>query len=433
MTPRGRILPDWQPATTPAHRPVTGRTVELIPLDANAHTADLRDALRDEGLWTYMGYGPFESAKAFDEWVRWACSQEATLFWAVCPRSADGTTPAATTPAATTPAATTPSRAAGVAAVLRVDEAHGRAEVGHICLGPALQRTTAATEALFLLIDQVFAAGFRRCEWKCDALNAASRRSALRLGFRFEGLFADDRVVKGRNRDTARYAITAARWAELRPGFLRWLAADNFEAREQKSRLCDVLALPRPPTAPTGVVLETHRLTLKIPHPDEAAQVAKFYADNHDFLAPWDPVRPAEFTTTSHQRTCIEAAHEQWLTDKALRLLVYRKNDPTPVGAVNFTNIVRGSLQQCYLGYLLGAEAQGNGYMTEALQAAIPWVFEHVGVHRITAEYMPRNSRSAAVLARLGFATEGRKASYLKIAGRWEDHICCALVNPREL
>ena len=106
----------------------------------------------------------------------------------------------------------------GVAALLRMDAAHGRAEIGHICFAPALQRTKAATEALFLLIDTVFSHGYRRCEWKGDALNGPSRRAALRLGFAYEGLFADDRVCKGRNRDTAWYAITAAQWPRLRLG-----------------------------------------------------------------------------------------------------------------------------------------------------------------------------------------------------------------------
>ena len=116
-------------------------------------------------------------------------------------------------------------------------------EVGHVNYSPLLQRTPAATEAMFLMMQRAFALGYRRYEWKCDALNAPSRATALRLGFSFEGVFRQATVYKGRNRDTAWFSIIDHEWPALEPAFQRWLAPANFDAHgAQRVRLSDLTA-----------------------------------------------------------------------------------------------------------------------------------------------------------------------------------------------
>jgi RimJ/RimL family protein N-acetyltransferase len=126
----------------------------------------------------------------------------------------------------------------GVASYLRIDLPNGSIEVGHLNYSPLLQRTPAATEAMFLMMERAFALGYRRYEWKCDALNAPSRAAAQRLGFSFEGVFRQATVVKGRNRDTAWFAVIDREWPALRNGFQRWLHSSNFdEMGKQRQRL----------------------------------------------------------------------------------------------------------------------------------------------------------------------------------------------------
>ncbi|MEZ5287532.1 MAG: GNAT family protein [Vicinamibacterales bacterium] len=145
--------------------------------------------------------------------------------------------------AASAPSAASPSSAAGVASYLRITPAAGTIEVGHIHFSPALQQTPAATEAMYLMMRRAFELGYRRYEWKCDALNAPSRRAAQRLGFSYEGVFRQALVTKGRNRDTAWYACIDAEWPALSRAFERWLAPDNFDAGgRQREALSDLTA-----------------------------------------------------------------------------------------------------------------------------------------------------------------------------------------------
>ena len=138
-------------------------------------------------------------------------------------------------------------KAIGLASYLRIDPASGSIEVGHINYSPLLQRTPAATEAMYLMMQRVFELGYRRYEWKCDALNARSRAAAQRYGFSFEGIFRQATVYKGRNRDTAWYAIIDREWPALQAAFLQWLDPSNFDADgRQRVRLADL----------TGVVLK---------------------------------------------------------------------------------------------------------------------------------------------------------------------------------
>ncbi|NNF65386.1 MAG: GNAT family N-acetyltransferase, partial [Acidimicrobiia bacterium] len=185
--PVGDPLGNWTPPPVPTRDVLVGERIELAPLDATLHAADLwaEFCTAPESLWTYMGIGPFSSSEA----LAYAVDHLArTRGWVPYALLVD-------------------DLAVGFAAYLRIDPAIGSIEIGSIVFGPSLEKTAAATEALFLMIDHAFALAYRRCEWKCDALNARSRAAALRLGFQYEGTFRKATHYKGRNRDTAWYAI----------------------------------------------------------------------------------------------------------------------------------------------------------------------------------------------------------------------------------
>jgi RimJ/RimL family protein N-acetyltransferase len=219
--PTGRPLPAWRRRPAPPRTPMPGRFCRLEPLEVRRHAADLFAAFREdaEGLgWTYLPYGPFKRPTAFRSWLAAECGGEDPLFFAVV--DANG-------------------RAVGMTGFLRIQPAIGVIELGHIHFAPRLQRTPAATEAIFLMLRRVFdELGYRRCEWKCDSLNAASRSAADRLGFTFEGLFRQATIYKRRNRDTAWYSVIDREWPALRASFRRWLAPANFEPDgSQRTRL----------------------------------------------------------------------------------------------------------------------------------------------------------------------------------------------------
>ena len=210
------------PARRPDDRALFGRWTTIEPVSEARHGHDLwrsfADSDPDGKLWTYMGYGPFAGEAVFRQWLT---EREASVdphFYAVVPREQ--------------------GKPAGMASLMRITPEHGVIEIGHIWLSPGLQRTREATDALFTLMRHALdELGYRRLEWKCDALNAASRRSALRLGFTFEGIFRQHMVIKGRNRDTAWFAILDKEWPRLRAAFQAWLSDGNFDAggRQQKS------------------------------------------------------------------------------------------------------------------------------------------------------------------------------------------------------
>ncbi|SDL55465.1 Protein N-acetyltransferase, RimJ/RimL family [Modicisalibacter muralis] len=211
--PVGAAVPDWQGAELPERRVLEGRLCRVEPLSAERHGDDLWAAMNladAEHNWTYLSYGPFADASAYRAWLAEMASREDPLFFAIVDR--------------------TTARAVGVASFLRIDAGAGTIEVGHINFSPLLQRRSAASEAMFLMMRYAFALGYRRYEWKCDALNQPSRRAAARLGFTFEGMFRQATVVKGRNRDTAWFSIIDSEWPALEKAFEIWLAADNFDA-----------------------------------------------------------------------------------------------------------------------------------------------------------------------------------------------------------
>lgn len=189
-----------------------GRYVTLEPLDAAHHTSALWDAVRGHDcLWRWLADGPYETEEEFRHSIEQKQKATTAVFLAIVP------------------AAT--GRAAGFASYMRIEPSHGVVEVGNILFSPALQRTRAATEAMYLMARHVFEdLGYRRYEWKCNAENEPSRRAALRLGFSFEGIFRQHMVVKGRSRDTAWFAMLDEEWAARKRAFEAWLDPANFDS-----------------------------------------------------------------------------------------------------------------------------------------------------------------------------------------------------------
>jgi RimJ/RimL family protein N-acetyltransferase len=223
--PVGFAVPGWRPPPRPGRTELVGRHCRLAPIDPARHAAALFQAYAldaDAREWTYLPYGPFADAPAYERWIRDTCLGDDPLFFAILDAA---------------------GRAVGVASYLRIDPPSGAIEVGHLRFSSVLQRTPAATEALYLMMRHAFALGYRRYEWKCDALNAPSRRAAARLGLSFEGVFRQATVYKGRNRDTAWFAATDRDWPALQPAFERWLDPANFDAAgRQRLRLSDLTA-----------------------------------------------------------------------------------------------------------------------------------------------------------------------------------------------
>ena len=223
--PIGFAVDDWHSPPQPPQSPASGRLCCIEPFDPGSHAHELYEAFQkdvDRHNWTYLPYGPFDSFGAFDSWARESCRGDVPLFHAVIDLAT--------------------GRAVGLASYLRINPKDGVIEVGHIHFSPLLQKTMLATEAMFLMMKRVFdELGYRRYEWKCDALNAPSRRAAERLGFSFEGVFRQATMYKNRNRDTAWYAIIDTDWPGIRVGYEAWLDPGNFDAQgRQKRSLSDM-------------------------------------------------------------------------------------------------------------------------------------------------------------------------------------------------
>lgn len=218
--PIGFPVPDWSARPRPPRMPMQGRYCRLEPLDPARHADELYDANSDdrEGRnWTFLAIGPFPSAESYRAWVEKVASSDDPLFFAIIDNVS--------------------GRAVGVATFMRIDPNNGVIEVGNINFSPRLQRTPAATEAMYLMMRRVFdELGYRRYEWKCDSLNAASRAAAERYGFRYEGLFRQAVVYKGRNRDTAWFSILDAEWPAIKIAFETWLDPANFDADGRQRR-----------------------------------------------------------------------------------------------------------------------------------------------------------------------------------------------------
>jgi RimJ/RimL family protein N-acetyltransferase len=203
-----------------------GRFCQVEKLNTEAHAPGLHKANRSDvqnRMWTYLAYGPFETFEDYEAWVRTQCASTDPLFFAIVDRR--GNIPV------------------GVASLLAIRPESGCIEVGHVAYSPLLQRSPVATEAMFLLMKRVFELGYRRCEWKCDALNAPSRAAAQRLGFTFEGIFRQATLYKQRNRDTVWFSIIDREWPMLSCAFTRWLDPANFDSHgQQRARLSELTA-----------------------------------------------------------------------------------------------------------------------------------------------------------------------------------------------
>jgi RimJ/RimL family protein N-acetyltransferase len=223
-SPIGEAL-DWHPVPAPRKRVLEGAYVRLEPVDVERHAADLFALSQGhDEIWTYLGYGPFADVASFRSWLD-ACARQSDPHFVAIVDKASG-------------------RASGMASFLRIAPADGVIEIGHIWIAPAIQRTRQATEAIFLLMREAFDLGYRRLEWKCNALNAPSRRAALRFGFTFEGIFRQHMIVKGRNRDTAWFAMMDHEFPGIRAAFERWLAPANFDAAGQERAKLVTAAAP---------------------------------------------------------------------------------------------------------------------------------------------------------------------------------------------
>jgi RimJ/RimL family protein N-acetyltransferase len=212
---------DWTEAREPGREPLRGSHVLLRPVEAAIDAEPLYRISHppdgDPAIWTYLPDGPYQSPEDLRQALAWAETAPESLYYAVAPLPQE--------------------RPLGLASYLRITPRFGGIEIGHIWFGVPLRRTTAATEAIYLLARHAFEdLGYRRLEWKCDALNAPSRKAVQRFGFTFEGIFRQHQIVKGRNRDTAWYAITDNDWPPIKTGFQSWLAPTNFNPEGRQLR-----------------------------------------------------------------------------------------------------------------------------------------------------------------------------------------------------
>ena len=223
----GEVVAGWVVPKRPGPAVIEGRLVRLERLDPDLHAGDLFRAFSGhEWLWDYMPYGPFASASAYHRWAKEMSAGDDPVFYVLRDKVS--------------------GHCGGVASMMRITPGAGSIEVGGICIAPEMQRGPAVTEAMYLLMDWAFGAGYRRYEWKCDALNLPSRRAAQRLGFSYEGVFRQHMVIKGRNRDTAWFSVINTEWPGLKAAFGAWLAPGNFDAKgQQRERLSDMTGLVR--------------------------------------------------------------------------------------------------------------------------------------------------------------------------------------------
>ena len=210
-------------APRPERITIDGRYVRLEPLDPAKHTDDLYAASHGDDkhvIWQYLFEAPFADYAAFKAHIERKAASEDPLFYAIIDKAS--------------------GKAVGYATLMRIDVTHRVIEVGNIMYGTPLQKTPGATEAQYLLMRYVFETlGYRRYEWKCNSLNAPSRRAADRFGFTFEGIFRQHMIVRGRNRDTAWYSILDTEWPKQKHAFEAWLDPRNFNSQGRQIKRLD--------------------------------------------------------------------------------------------------------------------------------------------------------------------------------------------------
>ena len=214
------FLVNLKQVKTPSKKIIKGKYVELEPININRHSKDLYENFSKDKkyrIWTYLPYGPFKSYVSFKKWLKLFCLNKDPFFYAIYAKRH--------------------KKYCGMASYLRIEPEHGSLEVGHINYSPILQNTTEGTETMYLMMQNAFEIlGNRRYEWKCNNLNIASKNAAKRLGFRFEGVFRQMFVIKGRNRDTAWFSIIDKEWPKIKLGYLNYLKKENFDQNFKQNR-----------------------------------------------------------------------------------------------------------------------------------------------------------------------------------------------------
>ena len=208
---QGEIVGEFLIPPHPKGISIKGNLVSLKPLIANQFAEELylSNSIDEEGVnWAYLPYGPFDNLEEYAKWVELFENSNDPVFFAIISKKLN--------------------KAIGVASYLRINPKVGTIEVGHINFSPLLQRTTEATEAMYLMMKWAFDSGYRRYEWKCNALNLRSRNAAQRLGFSYEGVFRQMTIAKGRNRDTAWFAMIDKEWQKIENCFIEFLSESNF-------------------------------------------------------------------------------------------------------------------------------------------------------------------------------------------------------------
>ena len=213
---------NFKKAKLPLNKNLLGQSVILEPLSVKRHTKDLFNNFSKDSkniIWRYLSYGPFINFSLFKKWLQSSCVNKDPFFYAIYSKRL--------------------KQYCGMASYLRITPDHGTIEVGHINYAPILQNTREGTETMYLLMKNAFSIlGNRRYEWKCHNLNSDSKRAALRLGFKFEGIFRQSNVFKGRNRDTAWFSIIDKEWKKIKVGYVKYLSNKNFDKNfNQKNKL----------------------------------------------------------------------------------------------------------------------------------------------------------------------------------------------------
>ncbi len=205
----GKEVKNWQGAKKPPSLIIQGKYCILEPLNIKKHSVELFNQDYQDESWTYLSAGPFNNLNEFQNHLQELIARDDALPYAILDIN---------------------HQAIGIAAYLRIDHKQGTIEVGHLHFSKLLQRTRGSTEAMYLMMRQIFEElGYRRYEWKCNSLNQSSIEAAKRLGFTFEGIFRQSNVVKGRNRDTAWFSIIDSQWPEIKLRLLKWLDPNNFD------------------------------------------------------------------------------------------------------------------------------------------------------------------------------------------------------------
>lgn len=427
--PVGPPVMDWTPPAIPPRTPIDGRYVRIEPLSVQEHGGELFEAFdKDpEGRnWTYRSDGPFAGRDDFLAWLAAIENDEARIFFAYRDLAT--------------------GRALGMGAFMAIAPASGSMEVGFIMFSPEMQRTRAATEAMYLKMKWAFEAGYRRYEWTCHSMNAASMAAAMRFGFSFEAVFRQATVNKGRNRSTSIFACLDSEWPTLQAAYETWLQLDNFSGDgQQKTGLSQLtrpllrpneMPLPDPETSP-------YRNRFEQPlGPAVANWVAPSVPERRTLTGNYCSLEPLDRRHGHGLHDALSADHEGrtwtympngpfdgfdsydvWLQDAAaspdpLQFAIIV--DGKPLGTASFLRInpASGSIEVGYITY--SPALQRTRAATETMYLMMKWAFD-AGYRRYEWKCNALNAPSCAAARRLGFTYEGTFRQMMVVKGRNRD------------